>query len=197
MEEHQTSARANDLTLVEPSLLNLRGFEQALMRGWSPDPRRQHDKSFIETELTTLRKDRSAFLTRTISNEIVATAVSNREPQCLIARPFWIWDGGFCGYITLRYLAGTTQLPLHVPGHVGYSIVPWKQGRGYATQALLLLLPVARKAGFANISIVCNEDNFASKRVIEKAGGVLCRTGTHASDSPIVSKLFFDLPTHL
>ncbi|KAA1179323.1 GNAT family N-acetyltransferase [Rhizobium tropici] len=197
MEEHQTSTRAKDLSLVEPSLLNLRGFEQALIRGWSPDPRRQHDKSFIETELTTLREDRSAFLARTISNEIVATAVSNREPQCLVARRFWIWDGGFCGYIALRYLAGTTQLPLHVPGHVGYSVVPWKQGRGYSTQALRLLLPIARKAGLASISIVCNEDNLASKRVIEKAGGVLCRTGTHASDSPTVSKLFFDLPTYL
>ncbi|WP_245430288.1 GNAT family N-acetyltransferase [Rhizobium tropici] len=165
------------------------------MRGWSPDPRRQHDKSFIETELTILRKDRSAFVARTISNEIVATAISNREHQCLVSRPFWIWDGGFCGYITFRYLAGTTELPLHVPGHVGYSVVSWKQGRGYATQALRLLLPIARNAGFAKVSIVCNDDNLASKRVIKKAGGVLRHIGTHASDFPTVSKLFFDLTT--
>ncbi|WP_350223815.1 GNAT family N-acetyltransferase [Rhizobium sp. CNPSo 4039] len=195
LKEHRASTRADDLTLVEPNLLNLRGFEQALMRGWSPDPRRQHDKTFIKAELVTLREDRSAFLARMRSTEIVATAVSTRQPQCLVAHPFWIWDGEFCGYITLRYLTGTNQLPLHLPGHVGYSVVPWKQGRGYATKALQLLLPRAKKAGFANISIVCNEDNLASKRVIEKAGGVLCRTGTHASDSPTVSKLFFDLPT--
>ncbi|MFS8045402.1 GNAT family N-acetyltransferase [Rhizobium sp. BR 314] len=197
LKEYRTSTHIHDLALVEPSLLNLQGFEQALMRGWSPDPRRQHDRSFIEAELVTLRRDRSAFLARTTSGEVVATTVLNREPQYFVTRPFWIWDRSFCGYITLRYLAGTTQLPLHVPGHVGYSVVPWKQGRGYATQALRLLLPIAMEVGFTNISIVCNEDNLASKRVIEKAGGVLCRIGTHASDSPAVSKLFFDLPTHL
>ena len=197
LREHRASSRTNDLTLIEPNLLNLDGFEQALMRGWSHDPRRQHDKSFIEAELVTLRRDRLAFLARIISDKAVATTVSNREPQYLIVRPFWIWDGSFCGYITLRYLTGTTQLPLHVPGHVGYSVVPWKHGRGYATQALRLLLPIAKDVGFTIIGVVCNEDNLASKRVIEKAGGVLRRVGIHASDSPAVSKLFFDLPTCL
>jgi predicted acetyltransferase len=195
LEEHQTSAHINDLVLVEPNLLNLQDFEQALVRGWSPDPRRQHDKSFIDNELTTLRKDRSAFLTRTTSGEAVATTVSNREPQRLVVRTFWIWDGAFCGYITFRYLPATMQLPLHVPGHVGYSIVPWKQGRGYATQALRLLLPIADSVGFGKISIICNEDNLASKRVIERAGGMLCRKGTDPSDSPDITKLFYDLPT--
>jgi predicted acetyltransferase len=78
---------------------------------------------------------------------------------------------------------------------VGYSIVPWKQGRGYATQALLLLLPIAAKTGLARITVICNENNLASRRVIEKAGGMLQRTGTDPSDSPDITKLFFDLPT--
>lgn len=196
LEEHQTSTtQLSSLALAEPSLLNLNGFEEALTRGWSPDPRRQQDTSFIEAELTALRHDRHAFLARLVSGEIAATLISNKESQYLIVRPFWIWDGSFCGYITLRYLAGTAQLPLHVPGHVGYSIVPWKQGRGYATQALRLLLPIAQNAGFASISIICNETNLASRRVIEKAGGLLCRVGTDPSDSPAITKLFFDLPT--
>ncbi|MGY5779971.1 GNAT family N-acetyltransferase [Rhizobium sp. LEGMi135b] len=197
MEEYQASTSANDLSLVEPSQLNLQDFEHALMRGWSPDPRRQQDKSFIETELKTLRQDRQAFLAGLTAGEVVATSVANRELQCLSIQPFWIWDGAFCGYITFRYLPGISQLPLHVPGHVGYSVVPWKQGRGYATQALRRLLSVAQMAGFAKISIICNEDNLASKRVIEKAGGVLRHIGADASDSPAISKLFFDLPTYL
>jgi predicted acetyltransferase len=195
LEEYQASTSANDLSLVEPSLLNLQGFEHALMRGWSPDPRRQQDKPFVETELRALRQDRQAFLTRLAAGEVVATSVANRDPQRLTIQPFWIWDGAFCGCITFRYLPGTMQLPLHVPGHVGYSIVPWKQGRGYATQALRLLLPIADRAGFVKISIICNEDNLASKRVIEKAGGVLCREGTDPSDSPDITRLFYDLPT--
>ena len=59
----------------------------------------------------------------------------------------WIWDGTFCGMIGFRWQRGTSELPPHVLGHIGYTVVPWKQGRGYATQALKLLLPEARARG--------------------------------------------------
>jgi predicted acetyltransferase len=193
MAEHQESS--GSLVLIEPSLLNVSGFEDALAKGWSPDPRRQQDKAYVEAELDMLRNDRVGFLSRVTSGDVVATSVSSREPQRIILRPFWIWDGEFCGYITLRHLPGTSQLPLHLPGHVGYSIVPWKQGRGYATQALRLLLPIAAQAGFKRISIICNEDNLASRRVIEKLGGVLHRTGSDPSDTQDTAKLFFWLAT--
>lgn len=196
MAEHQApTASTNTVVLIEPSLLNLSDFEEALARGWSPDPRRQQDKTYIEAELETLRHDRAGFLTRFTSGEIVATSISNRELQRVAVRLFWIWDGEFCGYAALRHIPGMIQLPLHVPGHIGYSIVPWKQGRGYATQALQLLLPIAAHAGLATISVICNENNLASRRVIEKAGGVLDRIGTDPSDSPTITKLFFHLPT--
>ncbi|QND48550.1 GNAT family N-acetyltransferase [Rhizobium lusitanum] len=193
MAKHQ--ATASSIVLAEPSLANLSGFEEALAKGWSPDPRRQKDTAHVETELAALRHDGADFLARLTSGEIIATSVSNREPQRLVLRPFWIWDGEFCGYITLRHLPGTSQLPLHLPGHVGYSIVPWKQGRGYATQALQLLLPIAAQAGFERLGIICNEDNRASRRVIEKAGGILHRTGADPSDAPDTTKLFFWLAT--
>jgi predicted acetyltransferase len=193
MAKHQ--ATASSIVLVEPSLANLSGFEEALAKGWSPDPRRQKDMAHVEAELAALRHDRAAFLARLTSGEIIATSVSNREPQRLVLRPFWIWDGEFCGYITLRHLPGTSQLPLHLPGHVGYSVVPWKQGRGYATQALRLLLPMAAQAGLERLNIICNKDNLASRRVIEKVGGVLHRRGADPSDAPDTAKLFFWLVT--
>lgn len=191
----EQQATASSILLVEPSLLNLSGFENALAKRWSPDPRRQRDKAFVEAELAALRHDRAGFLARLTFGEIVATSVLDREPQRLLLRPFWIRDGEFCGYITLRHLPGTSQLPLHLPGHVGYSVVPWKQGRGYATQALRLLLPIAAQAGFERISIICNEDNLASRRVIEKAGGLLHHAGPDPSDAPDTTKLFFWLAT--
>ena len=193
MTKHQ--ATASSIILAEPSLLNLPGFEEALARGWSPDPRRQKDKAHAEAELEMLRRDRAGFLTRLTSGDIVATSTLDRKPQRMVRRPFWIWDGEFCGYITFRHLPATSHLPLHVPGHVGYSIVPWKQGRGYATKALELLLPIAAKAGFERISIICNKDNLASKRVIEKAGGMLHHAGADPSDDPRTIKLFFWLAT--
>lgn len=188
-------ASAAGVALIEPTLADIAGFEEALARGWSPDPRRQRDKAYVETELTMLRDDRAGFLARLTSGDVVATSVADRKPEHLIRRPFWIWDGEFCGYITLRHLPGTMQLPLHVPGHVGYSIVPWKQGRGYTTRALQLLLPIANEAGLARLSIVCDESNHASRRVIEKAGGIFLGRGADPSDAPDVIKLFFWVTT--
>ena len=55
----------------------------------------------------------------------------------------------------------------------GYSVVPWKRRRGYATRALRLLLPLARAEGVAYIELTTDADNFASRRVIERNGGTL------------------------
>jgi predicted acetyltransferase len=89
---------------------------------------------------------------------------------CNIRR--WIWDGEFCGVIGLRWQKGTVQLPVDVMGHIGYGVVPWKGGRGYASQALACMLPLARAAGLPYVELSTDPGNVASRRVIEKNGGV-------------------------
>jgi predicted acetyltransferase len=64
-------------------------------------------------------------------------------------------------------------LPPHCLGLVGYAVVPWKQRKGYATNALLAMLPEAQAVGLPFIELTTDPENFASQRVIEKAGGVL------------------------
>jgi predicted acetyltransferase len=85
----------------------------------------------------------------------------------------WIWDGEFCGRIGFRWQPGTEALPPTCLGHIGYSVVPWKQRRGYATRALRLLLPDARAEGLRYVEITTEPDNLPSQRVIEANGGVL------------------------
>ena len=85
----------------------------------------------------------------------------------------WIWDGEFCGAISLRWQPGTTTLPPHCLGHIGYSVVEWKRNRGHATAALASILPEARAEGLPFVEITCDPENFASQRVIERNGGVL------------------------
>ena len=52
-------------------------------------------------------------------------------------------------------------------------MVPWKQGRGYATDALRQLLPEAKLEGLKYVEITTDPDNIASQRVIEANGGLL------------------------
>jgi len=56
--------------------------------------------------------------------------------------------------------------------HIGYAVVPWKAGRGYAKLALKLMLERAREEGLPYVEITTDPDNLASQRVIEANGGV-------------------------
>src|SRR5215468_7522048 len=85
----------------------------------------------------------------------------------------WMWDGEFCGSIGLRWQPGTEVLPPHCLGHIGYAVVPWKQGRGYATDALHEVLREAKAEGLRYVDITTAPENLASQRVIQRHGGVL------------------------
>ena len=58
-------------------------------------------------------------------------------------------------------------------GHIGYSVVPWRQRRGYATQALALILVDAADEGLEQVGLTTDADNVPSQRVIVANGGEL------------------------
>ncbi len=58
-------------------------------------------------------------------------------------------------------------------GHIGYAVVPWKRGRGYATEGLRQLLPDAKARGLAYVELTTELANVASQKVILNNGGVL------------------------
>src|SRR6185503_5309757 len=84
----------------------------------------------------------------------------------------WIWDGDLAGSINLRWQPGTAELPPHVLGHIGYSVVPWKRRRGHATRALALILDEARAVGLERVDLTADLDNLVSHRVIAANDGV-------------------------
>jgi predicted acetyltransferase len=90
----------------------------------------------------------------------------------------WMWDGEFCGSASFRWQPGTEALPPYCLGHIGYSVVPWKRGRGYATQALGELLEHAKAEGLRYVEITTRTDNVPSQRVILANGGVLAEEFT-------------------
>lgn len=88
------------------------------------------------------------------------------------ATEYWIIDKQeYCGRISLRHYLNDFLRESY--GHIGYDIVPGKRGRGYATKALAMCLKKAKKLGLNEILISCDADNPASRRVIEKNGGIL------------------------
>lgn len=84
-----------------------------------------------------------------------------------------MWDGEFCGSIAFRWQPGASALPSHVLGHIGYSVVPWKRGKGYAASALHQILVDAAAECLDYVELTTDVDNVASQRVIESNGGQL------------------------
>lgn len=56
-------------------------------------------------------------------------------------------------------------------GHIGYSILPSEQGKGYGTQLLALALEKTDELGIKDVLISCEQHNLASEKVILRNGG--------------------------
>src|SRR5215204_860591 len=163
----------NNFELVWPAAEYLPGYIHALQQGWSPDNLRPEAAG---EELARIAQDPVRFLEQQVDREAKGPKVvlpDGGEVPRLPGYIQWMWDGEFCGVINFRWQPGTTELPPHCLGHAGYSVVPWKRRRGYATQALRLLLPQAAAEGLPYLEIVTDFDNLASQRVIEANGGQL------------------------
>jgi predicted acetyltransferase len=178
------------IRLVIPCHAFLPGFEAALAAGWSPNT----ERDISAEQLAELRRDRDAYLAKLAQQGRSPPLPDGRPARRLPSYDFWIVDGEFCGRIGLRFQPGTEALPAAALGHIGYGVVPWKRRRGYATQALRLVLPVARAEGLVRVLITCDDDNEASKKVILANGGVFSGRRPHPS-RPGHVKLAYWVPT--
>jgi predicted acetyltransferase len=160
--------------LVTPARVHLQQYIDALNRGWSPDNVR--GRAAAEEQLERINANADRFLESLVDEEARGDPIKLPDGTIVQRLPgfvSWIWDGEFCGSIGFRWQRGTCELPAHVLGHIGYTVVPWKQGRGHATGALRQLLPLARARGLSYVDLTTDPDNVASQKVITANGGYL------------------------
>jgi predicted acetyltransferase len=162
------------MDLVWPAERYLPSYVAALESGWSPDNARP--EAAIREQLAKIAQDPAAFVRELVDREAKGPPVIMPDGSTVPRLPSyrkWMWDGEFCGSIGFRWQPGASALPPHVLGHIGYAVVPWKRGRGYATRALKLILADARSEGLGYVELTTDPDNVPSQRVITANGGVL------------------------
>ena len=167
-------ALLENVTLVRPSLDCLAEYTTALEQGWSADNVRGAEAA--RAQRGRIAADPAGFVASLDDPEAAGEPVRLPDGSLVSRLPSfacWIWDGAFCGSISFRWQRGTSALPAHVLGHIGFAVVPWKRGIGRARQALMLMLPKAREQGLDYVELTTDPGNVASQRVILACGGRL------------------------
>jgi predicted acetyltransferase len=174
------SEAAARVTLVWPGMDHLPSYRRALERGWSPDNVR--GVVTARAHLEKIATDPAAFVEALVDREATSGPITLPDGSQVARLPGyqrWLWDpqapdgDGFCASFSLRWPREGAELPPHVLGHIGYSVVPWRRREGLATRGLALLLDDARAEGLAFVLLTTDPDNRPSQRVIERNGGVL------------------------
>lgn len=84
----------------------------------------------------------------------------------------WLVDGDkYIGTALLRHQLNESLLT--TGGNITYEIRPTERRKGYGKEILRLTLLEAKQRGLENVLVTCDEDNIASKKIIEANGGVL------------------------
>ena len=93
-------------------------------------------------------------------------------PEGYVRENFYLCYEGdrLIGVFSLKF--ELTEYLLNYGGHIGYATRPSDRNRGLATQMLAQGLELAKEFGFNSILCICDNDNYASEKVILKNGGV-------------------------
>lgn len=102
----------------------------------------------------------------------VAEREAVRDPDWVLCTNLWWVDAEeYVGRMSIRH--ELNDWLAEVGGHIGYDVRRSRRREGHATAMLAAALPIARALGIERALLTCDDDNVASRRVIERNGGVL------------------------
>jgi predicted acetyltransferase len=84
---------------------------------------------------------------------------------------WWVEGDEYLGRLQIRHRL--TTFLREQGGHVGYYVVPAHRRLGHASSMFAASLPVSFALGIDCALVTCDRDNAASRRVIERHGGLL------------------------
>jgi predicted acetyltransferase len=106
---------------------------------------------------------------------------------------FWLTDSvAVLGTARLRH--GLNDRLQKNGGNIGFDIHPLRRGKGYGNEILRLMLLEAGKIGLTRVLLSCDRDNIASRKIIEKHGGVFDGENLINETGEIVLRFWIQIP---
>ena len=93
-------------------------------------------------------------------------------------------EGNYAGIVNLRHYLN--DFLREGAGHIGYGIRKEYRGRGYAAEALRMVLEKCKEMGIEEVYMSCNKDNIASYKAQLRNGAVL----HHESDDEYYTRVY-------
>ncbi|MFN8593133.1 MAG: GNAT family N-acetyltransferase [Thermomicrobiales bacterium] len=128
----------------------------------------QTEPRFAHLDLASVAADFPAY----VASQRARTDAGKLPPDQAPETVLWLMEGEtFIGRLSIRNTHD--EALIRTVGHIGHMIRPSKRRMGYGTMILALALPEAKALGLARVLVTCDEDNIASRTIIERNGGHL------------------------
>lgn len=156
------------MELVVPSGEYKRSFIEAVKEFQADDDYTHRNRWYRALSIPELGADFDSFIARELGH-----ARGENLPEGYVScTEYWLVDRGmYIGRASVRHRL--TEKLMQIGGHIGYDIRPSERGKGYGSKILALALEKAKGLGLTRVLITSDIRNVASRRIIEKNGGVL------------------------
>ena len=156
------------MKLLTPTAEYKESFLEAVGEYRSDFSHKPCNARYVALDLNALANDFGSYVRREIERAEGKNLPVGFVPDSI----FWLIDNDeFIGSVRIRHTL--TPHLLNAGGHIGYDIRPSMRNRGFGSKILELAIPKAHELGIDRILLTCDENNVASRKIIEKNGGVL------------------------
>jgi predicted acetyltransferase len=156
------------MELVLPSVQYKISFIEAVKEAKANTEFPRHHGWYHELSIADLEKDFALYVEKKKSQAEGKNLPEGYVPQSV----YWLVDNNeYIGSVRIRH-----NLNAHlkqIGGHIGYNIRPSKRRQGYGRKILELALLKTRDLGVDHVLLTCDATNHASRKIIERNGGVL------------------------
>jgi predicted acetyltransferase len=148
----------------------------------------QAERRFAHLDLAPIAADFPAYVAAQRARTDAANLPLDQIPETVL----WLVDREiFIGRLSIRNTHD--EALIRTVGNIGYMIRPSQRRMGYGTAILSLALPAAQALGLTRVLVTCDEDNVASRKIIERHGGRLEGTTPSRTSPGLTLRYWIDI----